>query len=80
MTTSEFINNVNMRAHIHTHIPHTLTPHRHTEHSPVSLAQQWDQLRQMVMRMQHNLEQQIQARNTIGVSEEQLKEFTASFK
>ena len=66
----------------------------------------------MVMRMQHNLEQQIQARytqvmrqshdhykyellcslwyhnreclccyrNTIGVSEEQLKEFTASFK
>ena len=71
----------------------------------MSLAQQWDQLRQMVMRMQHNLEQQIQARcavlshmivtmsympsyyiqylfyrNTIGVSEEQLKEFTASFK
>ena len=28
----------------------------------VSLAQQWDQLGQMVMRMQHNLEQQIQAR------------------
>ena len=35
---------------------------RYTEHSTVSLAQQWDQLRQMVMRMQHNLEQQIQAR------------------
>ena len=28
------------------------------------MAQQWDQLRQMVMRMQHNLEQQIQARYT----------------
>ena len=35
---------------------------RYTEHTPVSLAQQWDQLRQMVMRLQHNLEQQIQAR------------------
>ena len=46
----------------------------------MSLAQQWDQLAQMAMRMQHNLEQQIQARNTIGVSEEQLKEFTASFR
>lgn len=57
-----------------------MTPCRYTEHTTVSLAQQWDQLGQMVMRMQHNLEQQIQARNTIGVSEEQLKEFTASFK
>ena len=46
----------------------------------MSLAQQWDQLSQSAMRMQHNLEQQIQARNTIGVSEEQLKEFTASFR
>ena len=72
------------------------------------MAQQWDQLRQMVMRIQHNLEQQIQARYNrshdnhmitvselvcyhdyvsvaietlyIGASEEQLKEFTASFK
>lgn len=35
---------------------------KYTEHTPVSLAQQWDQLGQMVMRMQHNLEQQIQAR------------------
>lgn len=53
---------------------------RYTEHTTVSLAQQWDQLSQSAMRMQHNLEQQIQARNTIGVSEEQLKEFTASFR
>ena len=40
-----------------------ITPPRYTEHSTVSLAQQWDQLGQMVMRMQHNLEQQIQARS-----------------
>ena len=53
---------------------------RYTEHTTVSLAQQWDQLFQSALRMQHNLEQQIQARNTIGVSEDQLKEFTASFR
>ena len=34
---------------------------RYTEHSTVGLAQQWDQLDQLGMRMQHNLEQQIQA-------------------
>ncbi|KAL5483782.1 hypothetical protein EMCRGX_G020196 [Ephydatia muelleri] len=34
----------------------------------------------MVLRVQHNLEQQIQARNTVGVSEERLKDFTASFR
>jgi len=33
----------------------------YTEHSTVGLAQQWDQLDQLCMRMQHNLEQQIQA-------------------
>jgi spectrin alpha len=32
---------------------------KHTEHSTVGLAQQWDQLEQLGMRMQHNLEQQI---------------------
>ena len=53
---------------------------RYTEHTPVSLAQQWDQLRQMVMRIRHNLEQQIQARNMTGVTEEQLREFTSSFR
>ena len=34
---------------------------RYTEHSMVGLAQQWDQLNQLAMRMQHNLEQQIDA-------------------
>ena len=53
---------------------------RYTEHTTVGLAQQWDQLGQLVMRMEHNLEQQIQARNNAGVTEEQLKEFTASFR
>ena len=45
-------------------------------HSTVGLAQQWDQLDQLGMRMQHNLEQQIQARNQSGVSEDALKEFS----
>ncbi|KXJ20343.1 Spectrin alpha chain, non-erythrocytic 1 [Exaiptasia diaphana] len=53
---------------------------RYTEHSTVGLAQQWDQLDQLAMRMKHNLEQQIQARKTTGVSEESLKEFTIMFK
>ncbi|XP_048586984.1 spectrin alpha chain, non-erythrocytic 1 isoform X2 [Nematostella vectensis] len=53
---------------------------RYTEHSTVDLAQQWDQLDQLAMRMKHNLEQQIQARKTTGVSEETLKEFTIMFK
>ena len=34
---------------------------RYTEHSMVGLAQQWDQLNQLAMRMQHNLEHQIDA-------------------
>uniref|UniRef100_A0A8D2M6K8 Spectrin alpha chain, non-erythrocytic 1 n=1 Tax=Zonotrichia albicollis TaxID=44394 RepID=A0A8D2M6K8_ZONAL len=38
---------------------------KYTEHSTVGLAQQWDQLDQLGMRMQHNLEQQIQARSTV---------------
>lgn len=44
------------------------------------MAQQWDQLDQLGMRMQHNLEQQIQARNQSGVSEDALKEFSMMFK
>nr|CAB3266545.1 spectrin alpha chain, non-erythrocytic 1 [Phallusia mammillata] len=52
----------------------------YTEHSTVGLAQQWDQLEQLGMRMQHNLEQQIQARNMTGVTEEALKEFSMMFK
>ena len=35
---------------------------RYTEHSTVGLAQQWDQLNQLGMRIRHNLEQQIQVR------------------
>ena len=42
---------------------------RYTEHSTVSLAQQWDQLDQLGMRMQHNLEQQIQAWYATGFTE-----------
>ncbi|XP_073397216.1 spectrin alpha chain, non-erythrocytic 1 isoform X3 [Dendrobates tinctorius] len=53
---------------------------KYTEHSTVGLAQQWDQLDQLGMRMQHNLEQQIQARNTTGVTEDALKEFSMMFK
>eukprot|EP00118_Oscarella_pearsei_P025242 m.307813 g.307813 ORF g.307813 m.307813 type:complete len:2422 (+) comp42859_c0_seq1:216-7481(+) len=53
---------------------------KYTEHTVLGLAQQWDQLDQLGMRMQHYLEQQIQARNTTGVSEEQLQEFNQAFK
>merc|ERR1712168_604202 len=59
---------------------HLILDNRYTEHSTVGLAQQWDQLDQLGMRMQHNLEQQIQARNTTGVTEEALKEFSMMFK
>lgn len=53
---------------------------KYTEHSTLSLAQAWDQLDQLGMRMQHNLEQQIQARNQSGVTEESLREFSMMFK
>lgn len=49
-------------------------------YSTVGLAQAWDQLDQLAMRMQHNLEQQIQARNQSGVTEEALREFSMMFK
>lgn len=57
---------------------HLILDNRYTEHSTVGLAQQWDQLDQLGMRMQHNLEQQIQARNQSGkifvlIIEEHLK-------
>nr|WAW84869.1 spectrin alpha chain [Halisarca dujardinii] len=52
---------------------------RYSEHTTVSLAQQWDQLGQLALRMQHSLEQQIQAKNTTGVSEEQIKEINQTF-
>ncbi|KAF7470863.1 Hypothetical predicted protein [Marmota monax] len=50
------------------------------KYSTIGLAQQWDQLHELGMRMQHNLEQQIQAKDTIGVSEETLKEFSTTYK
>ncbi|XP_045640354.1 spectrin alpha chain, erythrocytic 1 [Ursus americanus] len=50
------------------------------KYSSIGLAQQWDQLHELGMRMQHNLEQQIQAKDTIGVSEETLKEFSTTYK
>jgi spectrin alpha len=53
---------------------------RHTEHSIVGLAQQWDQLEQLGVRMQHNLEQQIQAKNASGVSDEKMAEFRDTFE
>merc|ERR1719249_211276 len=53
---------------------------RYTEHGQVGLAQQWDQLNQLGMRIRHNLEQQIQARNQSGVSEDALKEFSMMFR
>jgi len=59
---------------------HLILDNRYTEHSTVGLAQAWDQLDQLGIRMQHNLEQQIQARNQSGVSEDALKEFSMMFK
>ena len=53
---------------------------KYTEHTTLSLAQAWDQLDQLGMRMIHNLEQQIQARNQSGVSEQSLREFSMMFK
>lgn len=53
---------------------------KYTEHSTLSLAQAWDQLDQLGMRMIHNLDQQIQARNQSGVTEQSLREFSMMFK
>uniref|UniRef100_A0A5F8G4J8 Spectrin alpha chain, erythrocytic 1 n=1 Tax=Monodelphis domestica TaxID=13616 RepID=A0A5F8G4J8_MONDO len=50
------------------------------KYSTIGLAQQWDQLHQLGIRMQHNLEQQIQAKDMIGVSEETLKEFSTTYQ
>ena len=53
---------------------------KYTENTTVGLAQQWDQLEQLGMRMQHNLEQQIQAKSTTGVTEEQLRDYNETFR
>merc|ERR1712012_878959 len=59
---------------------HLILDNRYTEHSTVGLAQQYDQLNQLGLRIKHNLEQQIQARNQSGVSEDALKEFSMMFR
>lgn len=59
---------------------HLILDNRYTEHSTTALAQQWDQLEQIGLRMQQNLEQMIQARNQSGVAEEALREFSLMFK
>merc|ERR1712241_1579934 len=59
---------------------HLIWDNRYSEHSTVGLAQQWDQLNQLGVRIKHNLEQQIQARNQSGVSEDALKECSMMFK
>ena len=59
---------------------HLILDNRYTEHSTVALAQEWDQLNHLAMRMEHNLEQQIQAKNQSGVSEDALREFSMMFK
>merc|ERR1711881_593992 len=59
---------------------HLILDNRYTEHSSVGLGQQYDQLNQLGMRIKHNLEQQIQARNQSGVSEDALKEFSMMFR
>merc|ERR1712223_932901 len=59
---------------------HLILDNRYTEHSTVGFAPQWDQLNQLGMRIRHNLEQQIQARNQSGVSEDALKEFSMMFR
>jgi len=53
---------------------------RYTEYSALNLAQAYDQLDQLGMRMQHNLEQQLAAMRHNGVSEDQVREFSMMFK
>lgn len=59
---------------------HLILDNRYTEHSALGLAQQYQQLEQLGMRMHNNLEHQIQARNQAGVSEEALREFSMMFR
>lgn len=53
---------------------------RYTKHSIVKLSQLYDQLTNQNLRMQHNLQQQIQAMNDSGVSEEILRDIQIMFK
>merc|ERR1712072_1608650 len=49
-------------------------------HSVVKLSQIYDQLCSLNVRMQHNLSQQIQARNNSGLPEETLRDIGIMFK
>merc|ERR1719220_22655 len=53
---------------------------RHTKHSIVKLSQQYDQLKNQNIKMQHNLIQQINAMNSSGVPEELLRDINIMFK
>ncbi|KAF4021176.1 hypothetical protein G4228_013314 [Cervus hanglu yarkandensis] len=50
------------------------------KYSTIGLAQQWEQLYQLGMQRQHSLEQQIQARDITGLSEETRQEFETTFR
>ena len=51
----------------------------YTQHTSISLTQQWYQLSQLGRRMVHNLHQQLLSKNMTGVSEEDMKEFQTLF-
>ena len=51
----------------------------YTQHTAVSLTQQWYQLSQLGRRMIHSLQQQLLSKNMTGVSEEDMKEFQTLF-
>ena len=51
----------------------------YTEHTPVSLNQQLDQILQLGRRMIHNMQQQILDRSTPGVKDDDLKVFQTTF-
>ncbi|OAF70763.1 Spectrin alpha chain [Intoshia linei] len=53
---------------------------KYTEHSTVQLGQKWDQLNQLAMSMKLNIEQQIEACNNNGVSEQTIRDFVSMFK
>lgn len=53
---------------------------RYTKHSLVKLSQQYDQMKNQNIKMQHNLIQQINAMNSSGVPEELLRDINIMFK
>ncbi|KAL7672464.1 hypothetical protein ACOME3_007348 [Neoechinorhynchus agilis] len=57
-----------------------IVENRFTVHSPLSLAQSWDQSRQVVNTMIRDLKQQLTAMSECGVSNQSLKEYTMMFR